>query len=29
VPPASSSLVVSPPALPPDPDRRFDSSEGR
>jgi len=29
VPPASSSLVVSPPALPTDPDRRFDSGEGR
>jgi hypothetical protein len=29
VAPASSSLVVSPPALPTDPDRRFDSGEGR
>jgi hypothetical protein len=28
-PPASSSLVVSPPSLPSDPDRRLDSSEGR
>jgi len=28
-PPASSSLVVSQPDLPTDPDRRFDSGEGR
>jgi hypothetical protein len=28
-PPASSSLVVSPPDLPSDPNRRFDSGEGR
>jgi hypothetical protein len=27
--PASSSLVVSPPSLPSDPNRRFDSGEGR
>jgi hypothetical protein len=27
--PASSSLVVSPPNLPSDPNRRFDSGEGR
>jgi hypothetical protein len=29
IPPASSSLVVSPPDLPSDPNRRFDSGEGR
>jgi hypothetical protein len=28
-PPPSSSIVVSPPSLPDDPDRRFDSGEGR
>ena len=28
-PPASSSIVVSPPSLPSDPSRRFDSGEGR
>ncbi|HZD49822.1 MAG TPA: DUF5668 domain-containing protein [Silvibacterium sp.] len=28
-PPAPSSLVVSPPSLPSDPNRRFDSGEGR
>ena len=29
VPPPGSSLVVSPPSPPSDPDRRFDSGEGR
>lgn len=29
VPPPGSSLVVSPPSSPSDPDRRFDSGEGR
>ncbi len=28
-PPASSSLVVAPPDLPSDPNRRYDSGEGR
>jgi hypothetical protein len=28
-PPPSSSIVVSPPSLPDDPNRRFDSGEGR
>lgn len=28
-PPSSSSLAITPPSLPPDPDRRFNSGEGR